>query len=98
MFQSEGATMNEVGAARQQAAWRTTPGYVEGGSNYESVHVLFGSFLRDRASPNPLPEPPLTTPDGSFEWSRGPILEKVIRTREDRERYERFPKLVRSGV
>jgi hypothetical protein len=90
--------MNRVTTAPATTAWRTTPGYVEGGSDYESIHILFGYFLKDHVSPNPLPEPSLLGADGSFEWGRGPILEKVIRTREDRERYEKLPRLVRSGV
>jgi GMP synthase-like glutamine amidotransferase len=90
--------MPGVKTASPKVPWRKTPGYVEGGSDYESIHILFGYFLKDRVSPNPLPEPSLLPPDGSFEWSQGPILEKVIRTREDRERYEKCPKLVRSGV
>src|SRR5260221_365133 len=52
-------------------------------------------FSREARS---LPSPSLLGADGSFEWGRGPILEKVIRTREDRERYEKLPRLVRSGV
>jgi GMP synthase-like glutamine amidotransferase len=90
--------MTASGEAQTQAEWRRVPGYVEGGSNYESAHVLFSYYLRDRTSPNPLAEPPLTAPDGSFEWSERPILEKVIRSRADRLRYESSPALVRSGV
>lgn len=90
--------MADVERDRSGDAWRTTPGVVEGGSDYESIHIFLARFLADRSAPNPLPEPPLTAPDGSFEWSRRPILEKVLRTPEDRARYEKLHRLVRSGM
>ena len=66
--------------------WRQHPGYLsEGGSDFESVHILLGRFLSDRHSENPLSENSLLAENGTFEWGLGRPLEKVINSQEDLE-------------
>jgi hypothetical protein len=79
--------------------WRLTPGYLrEAESVFETAHILFGCFLADRSSKNPLPERPLFTEEGIFEWGHAPPLEKVIRSVEDLEFLTRHPNLIRNAI
>ena len=79
--------------------WRLKPGYLsEGGSDFESVHILLGRFLADRTSENPLPEKELFAPDGIFEWKHASPLEKVINSQEDLEFLLKHPNLYRKAI
>lgn len=79
--------------------WRTQPGYLcEGYSNFESVHILFGRFLADRHSENPLPERSLLKENPAFEWGAARPLEKVIRSWQDFEFLMKNPQIVRNSI
>ena len=79
--------------------WRLKPGYLsEGGSDFESVHILLGRFLADRTSENPLAEKELFAPDGIFEWKHASPLEKVINSQEDLEFLLKHPNLYRKAI
>ena len=79
--------------------WRLSPGYVcEAESVFETAHILFGRFLADRTSKNPLPERPLFTKEGFFEWGHAPPLEKIIRSREELEYLAKHPNLMRNAI
>jgi GMP synthase-like glutamine amidotransferase len=79
--------------------WRSTPGYVcEGGSDFESAHILLGRFLADRHSEDPLPDLPLTSENPNFEWGKGLPLEKVVENSGDLERLLGRPLLYRNSV
>ncbi|KAI9010768.1 hypothetical protein DFJ74DRAFT_685554 [Hyaloraphidium curvatum] len=76
--------------------WRKRPGFLSAGeSTAETVHVLMGTFLRDRHSPSPLPERDLFS-DGQFEWGLAAPLEKVIRSRGDLLYLLENPRLART--
>lgn len=79
--------------------WRSRMGYLtEGGSDFESIHILLGYFLADHDSPNPLPEQTLLSEDGKLEWGQGPILEKVLNTPADFEFLMQNPTLFRESL
>lgn len=79
--------------------WRLKPGFLsEGGSDFESVHILLGRFLADRNSENPLAEKELCAEDGIFEWGQAQPLEKVINSREDLEFLLKNPNLYRKSI
>ena len=59
--------------------WRLKPGYLsQGGSEFESIHILLGRFLADRHSPDPLSHKSLLADNPRFDWGLGQPLEKVI--------------------
>lgn len=79
--------------------WRLTPGYLrEGGSDLESTLILFGRFLADRSSEDPLPEKPLFTEQGTFEWGETSPLEKVINSSADWQFLLQNPHLFRRAL
>ncbi|MGK7953910.1 MAG: hypothetical protein AB4063_01370 [Crocosphaera sp.] len=79
--------------------WRLNPGFLnESGSNLESTLILFGRFLADRSSEDPLPEKTLFTPQGNFEWGQAPPLEKVINSAKDWEFLLNNPRLFRQSL
>ncbi|MGF1480834.1 MAG: hypothetical protein ACFB4I_15340 [Cyanophyceae cyanobacterium] len=83
----------------QTADWRLKPGYFcEGGSDFESVHILMGRFLADRHSPAPLPERSLLDENANFEWGGGKPLEKVIDSPEKFEFLMKHPRLFRNAI
>ena len=79
--------------------WRLTPGYVSnGGSEFESVHILLGRFLADRVSPDPLGDPSLVGDNPSFQWGEGQPLEKVVDSPEAFDRLMLNPQLYRNSI
>lgn len=79
--------------------WRLSPGYISKyGSNANTAHILFGRFLADRKSKDPLVEKPLFSEDGKFEWGYAQPLEKVINSREDLEFLATHPQLFRNAI
>ncbi|HBB35783.1 MAG TPA: hypothetical protein DDZ80_27710 [Cyanobacteria bacterium UBA8803] len=79
--------------------WRLRPGYLsEGGSNFESVHILLGRFLADRYSTDPLSERSLLEENPIFEWGKGKPLEKVISSQEDFDFLMKHPRLFRHAI
>lgn len=79
--------------------WRLKPGYLsEGGSDFESVHILLGRFLADRISEDPLDEKELWAEKDVFEWGHAKPLEKVISSREDLEFLLKNPNLYRKSI
>ncbi len=84
---------------KTNSQWRLTPGYLrEGGSDVESTLILFGRFLADRSSEDPLPEKSLFADNGKFEWGHAPPLEKVINSPEDWEFLLQHPHLFRHAL
>lgn len=80
-------------------SWRLKPGYLsEGGSDFESVHILLGRFLADRTSEDPLDEKELWAEKDVFEWGHAQPLEKVINSREDLEFLLKNPNLYRKSI
>jgi hypothetical protein len=83
----------------QTLEWRSQPGYLaEGGSDFESVHVLLGRFLADRHSPDPLPDQSLLDENPQFQWGQGKPLEKVINSQSDLEKLMLHPRLFREAI
>ncbi len=79
--------------------WRLTPGYIEeSGSDFESVNILLGRFLKDRKSEDPLPGKQLFSEDGKFEWGHAQPLEKVILSEEDLQFLLQHPNLFRNAI
>jgi len=79
--------------------WRLSPGYLcEGGSDFESVHILLGRFLADRHSEDPLPDVSMTMENECFEWGKGLPLEKVINSQEDLDFLMKHPNLFRNAI
>lgn len=79
--------------------WRSQPGYLaEGGSDFESVHVLLGRFLGDRHSPDPLPDRSLLSENPQFQWGQGKPLEKVMNAQADLEKLMLQPRLFRDAI
>ncbi len=79
--------------------WRLRPGYLcEGGSDFESVHILLGRFLADRHSDDPLPDVSMTMENAGFEWGKGLPLEKVINSQDDLEFLMKHPNLFRNAI
>ena len=79
--------------------WRSRPGYLaEGGSDFESVHILLGRFLQDRHSPDPLPDKTLQTENANFRWGEGKPLEKVVDSPEELDFLLRNPRLYRNAI
>ena len=81
------------------ANWRMKPGYLsQGGSEFESVHILLGKFLADRSSPDPLIHRSLLADNPNFNWGLGKPLEKVIDSREAFEYLMTNPQLFRNAI
>jgi hypothetical protein len=81
------------------ANWRLHPGYLsEGGSNFESVHILLGRFLADRHSADPLSDRSLLEDNSTFEWGKEKPLEKVIDSQADFEFLMKHPRLFRNAI
>ena len=79
--------------------WRSQPGYLaEGGSDFESVHILLGRFLSDRHSPDPLPDKTLQTENTNFKWGKGKPLEKVVNSPAELDYLLRNPRLYRNAI
>lgn len=79
--------------------WRLQPGYIsEGGSEFEAIHILFGRFLADRHSDNPLADRSLLTENDEFEWGRGKPLEKVIDSQQSFDALMLNPQLFRNAI
>ncbi len=68
------------------------------GSDLESTMIMFGRFLADRISEDPLPEKSLFTAEGTFEWGEGVTLEKVINSLEDWKLLLQNPNLFRRSL
>ncbi len=81
------------------ADWRLKPGYLsQGGSEFESIHILLGQFLADRYSPDPLIHSSLLADNPNFSWGSGKPLEKVIDSQEAFEYLMTNPQLFRNSV
>jgi hypothetical protein len=79
--------------------WRTTPGILgRHPSSVQSVHALFGYFLKDRSSPTPFPGRDELANANMFEWGLAPPLEKVIEGRDELEQLLALPELYRQSV
>lgn len=79
--------------------WRMTPGYLrKGGSDIESSLILFGRFLADRSSEDPLPEKPLFDAQGNFNWGETPPWERVINSPDDWQFLLQHPELFRHAL
>ena len=79
--------------------WRSKLGYMGlGGSQFESIQILFGRFLADRFSPNPFSEQALNEHNPSFEWGQGEPFEKVIDSQEAFEHLMANPHLFRNAI
>ncbi|MBV6622045.1 MAG: hypothetical protein KI793_03675 [Rivularia sp. (in: Bacteria)] len=79
--------------------WRLTPGYLrEKGSDLQSMLILFGRFLTDRSSEDPLPEKSLFSEDGKFEWGDTSPLEKVINSPQDWKFLLQHPQISRNCI
>ncbi len=79
--------------------WRTTPGILgRHPSSVQSVHALFGYFLKDRASPTPFPGRDELANANMFEWGLAPPLEKVIEGRQELDQLLKLPELYRQSV
>jgi len=75
------------------------PGYVsQGGSVFESIHILLGRFLADRYAADPLGDPTLLADNPTFEWGRGAPLEKVIDSESAFEWLLMNPQLYRNSI
>lgn len=83
----------------QQLGWRSTPGILgRHPSSVQSVHALFGYFLKDRVSPTPFPGRDELAHSSTFEWGIAPPLEKVIEGRRELELLLGLPELFRQSV
>ena len=79
--------------------WRSQPGYLaEGGSDFESVHILLGRFLGDRHSSDPLPDKTLQIENANFKWGQGKPLEKIINSEAELDFLMRHPRLFRNAI
>ncbi|MDJ0732779.1 MAG: hypothetical protein QNJ47_01630 [Nostocaceae cyanobacterium] len=79
--------------------WRLKPGYLsQGGSEFESIHILLGRFLADRHSPSPLNNKSLLADNSLFNWGIGKPLEKVIDSQETFEYLMSNPQLFRNAI
>ncbi len=79
--------------------WRLKPGYLsQGGSEFESIHILLGKFLADRHSPDPLSHSSLLADNPEFTWGTGKPLEKVIDSQEAFDYLLTNPQLFRNAV
>ena len=79
--------------------WRTRPGYLsKGGSEFESIHILFGRFLADRHSPNPLSDDSLLADNAAFAWGNGTPLEKVVDSQTAFDHLMLNPQLFRNAI
>jgi hypothetical protein len=79
--------------------WRTWPGILgQHASSPQSVHALFGYFLKDRQSPTPFPGRDALANEGVFEWGIARPLEKVIEGPEHLRLLLEMPELYRQSV
>ena len=79
--------------------WRLKPGYLsQGGSEFESIHILLGRFLADRHSPDPLSHKSLLADNSQFDWGAGKPLEKVIDSEEAFNYLMTNPQLFRNAI
>jgi hypothetical protein len=68
----------------EHLGWRTRPGILgRHASSVQSVHALFGYFLKDRDSPTPFPGRDELAHASTFEWGIAPPLEKVIESPDE---------------
>ncbi|MBX3706651.1 MAG: hypothetical protein KF911_08435 [Pseudomonadales bacterium] len=83
----------------EKLGWRTAPGILgRHPTSVQSVHALFGYFLRDRTSPTPFPGRDELAHAGTFEWGIAPPLEKVIDSAATFELLLALPQLYRQSV
>lgn len=93
------ATTDQTGLPSNWAKWRSRPGYFsEGATNFASVHVLLGQFLRDRHAPDPLPDDALLAENFKFGWGAAPPLEKVIYSPAELSFLMQQPALFRNAI
>lgn len=79
--------------------WRLKPGYLsQGGSEFESIHILLGRFLADRHSRDPLSHRSLLGDNPKFAWGLGKPLEKVIDSQEAFDYLLTNPQLFRNAI
>lgn len=80
--------------------WRQEPGYLNrnGGSEFESIHILLGRFLADHHSPNPLIHKSILADNPEFTWGCGHPLEKVIDSQEAFDYLMANPQLFRNAI
>lgn len=64
----------------------------------QSVHALFGYYLRDRISPSPFPGRDELAHPGTFEWGIGPPLEQVVSSKLELDALLALPELFRQSV
>ncbi|MEZ5557527.1 MAG: hypothetical protein R3E86_03165 [Pseudomonadales bacterium] len=83
----------------ERLAWRTRPGILgRHPSSVQSVHALFGYFLRDRCAPTPFPGRDELAHSSTFEWGIAPPLEKVIGGVAELELLLGMPELIRQSI
>ncbi len=83
----------------EDLGWRTTPGILgRHPSSMQSVHALFGYFLRDRVSPTPFPGRDQLVHPTSFDWGIAPPLEKVILSKMELDQLLALPELFRQSI
>ena len=83
----------------ERLGWRTSPGILgRHPSSVQSVHALFGYFLRDRASPTPFPGRDELAHASTFDWGIAPPLEKVIESPAELQLLLSLPELFRQSV
>lgn len=79
--------------------WRLKSGYFnEGGSEFEAIHILFGQFIADHHSSDPLIHRSLFAENANFAWGRGKPLEKVIDSQAAFEYLMINPQLFRNAI
>lgn len=64
----------------------------------QSVHALFGYFLRDRTSPTPFPGRDELAHASTFEWGIGPPLEQVVTSKLELDSLLGLPELFRQSI
>lgn len=83
----------------ERLGWRTKPGILgRHASSVQSVHALFGYFLKDRQSSTPFPGRDELAHASTFEWGIAPPLEKVIDSQAVLELLLGLPELFRQSV
>jgi len=83
----------------ERLGWRNAPGILgRHPSSVQSVHALFGYFIRDRDSPTPFPGRDELAHYSTFEWGIGPPLEKVIEGQPELDFLLARPELFRHSM
>lgn len=96
---TENASRSSNPSASIAQHWRSESGYISsGGSEFESIHILLGRFLRDRHSPDPLCDQPILADNATFEWGKGAPLEKVIDSPAAFDALMMNPQLFRNAI